>query len=125
MFFEVPVKGSFLTVPDLTYLARYYEKRETSWKLRQTGVYHAYTQSSESHLFILLHPREDSIFQAELEKFVGDMSRTALLVARPLAVHELLFQSYIGNWRIFLRDKGSDFLRSVSCTQGKPSDLRD
>ena len=98
----------------MTYLARYYEKRETSWKLRQTGVYHAYTHTTQSHVIILLHPREDSVFQAELESLVGDLNSCALLLARPLVVHELLFQSYVDNWRAFLRDKGGDFLRSVS-----------
>ena len=39
------------------------------------------------------------------------------LFANPLAVHEVLFKSYIGNWRMFLRDRGSDFLRSVSSRQ--------
>jgi hypothetical protein len=96
------------------YLVRYHELREqTSWKLRQTGLYHSYLSATDSNLFILLHPCEDSIFQTRLELIVGDLCRTKDLLARPLAVHELLFEAYSGNWRKFLRDKGGEFQRSV------------
>jgi len=97
----------------LTYLARYYEQRSKSWKLRQTAVYHSYSSAADSHLFLLLHPREDSTFLQQLEACVDAAARPSNLALRPFVVHQMLMNSYVENWRLFLRDQGTDFITSA------------
>ena len=97
----------------MAYLFRYPEKRGTSWHLRQTGIYHGYSKVRKSNLFLVLHPREDSIFQRQLEAHVGRTTTGGGLAGCPMAVHRMLFESYIGNWRLFLGEQGKLFIKSV------------
>lgn len=61
-----------------------------------------------------MHPIEDSVLQTAVERLAETDRGASLLHQNPLLIHELLFQSYIGNWRFFLRERGSDFAESVS-----------
>lgn len=100
----------------ITYLFRYPEKRKTKWRKRQTGIYHGYCKAEQSHTFVLLHPnlKEDSIFQAQLEACVGKVTPSGGIANHPMALHKILFESYIGNWRPFLGEQGVDFIENVS-----------
>lgn len=90
-----------------------------TWKLRQTGVYHSFSYSSNAHTWIFLEPREESVFQAALGQLIEKEAETAMLYRRPTVVHGLLFNSYFHNCRRFLKDKGEIFSHDVSLEDGQ------
>jgi hypothetical protein len=93
----------------LAYLSRYYGQREKSWKLWQTGVYHAFDARNDSNVFFLLHPSKMSAFETTLNTFAAQDGSAAALLAQPARVHAMLFSTYFDNWRAFLQDKGENF----------------
>ena len=107
--------GSF----SISYLFRYVEKRGYSWRMRQTGMYHAYSSATDSSLWIILHPREKSEFQARLTGLASQPGTVQSLVAQPHRVHALLFASYFDNFRWWLKEIGDKFSEGVS-TRSSP-----
>jgi hypothetical protein len=109
--------GSF----SISYLFRYVEKRGYSWRMRQTGMYHAYSRATDSNLWIILHPREKSEFQTRLAGLVSEPGTVQALVSQPHRVHALLFTSYFDNFRWWLKEIGDKFSEGV-CIRSFPVD---
>ena len=68
---------------------------------------------------------KDSAFQKQLEAHVERSTTGDCLAGWPMAVHRMLFESYIGNWRSFLCDQGKLFIKSVGTLVQKPTDCAD
>jgi hypothetical protein len=98
---------------DLSYQYKYVEKNNrrqgNPWSIRQTGVYHSYSASSDSNLFILLHPNEESRLQKRVEATLTTPSAMIPLHQSPLKLHLLVLSTYFSNWRWYLQDLGDVF----------------
>jgi hypothetical protein len=105
------IDGSY----DISYLHRFVDRDspESEWKLRQIGVYHAYTKSDESHIFIFLQPHQYSLFDDRMAMIASRADSTAIVAADPFRLHEVLLGTYFGNWRWFLLDTAKDFQKDV------------
>lgn len=101
--------GSF----SISYLFRYVEKRGDSWRMRQTGMYHAYSCTTNANLWIILHPRENSEFQMRLVALVSQPGAVEVLAAQPHRIHALLFTSYFDNFRWWLKEIGDKLSEGV------------
>lgn len=101
----------------ISYLFRYVEKRGYSWRLRQTGVYHSYSKTTNSNFWIVLHPKEKSEFQMRLLDLAQQTGSVGKLVAQPQRVHALLFSSYFDNFRSWLKEIGDKFSKGVCTTR--------
>lgn len=102
---------------EMMYTFKYVERngraQGNSWSMRQTTVYHQRTTEG-TDLWIILHPKTESVFQRRLERLFWDVQSTANVRLNPATVHLLLFSSYIENWRWYLSQLSETFIDAVS-----------
>ena len=109
----------------LCYLHRFIERDspESSYQFRQIGIYHSFTASTKSHVFILLQPHQDSTFDHRLRMAMRHPESAALLEKSPMLLHEILLGSYFDGWRWYLKQVAEDFQEDV-CFPLNSSQLR-
>ena len=98
------------------YTLKYVEKNGRAqgniWSIRQTIVYHKHAVDGNDS-WILLHPKEGSVFQKRLATALSDIGRAEEIQSDPAVVHLMLFSSYLENWRWYLAQLSETFLNSV------------
>jgi hypothetical protein len=92
----------------------YRRKGKEGWSLRQTGVYHRYESNTKSSTCFLMHPREESTAQNQLNARFDADGATSLLKNDPLDFHVLLLSSYFENWQLYLNELTKEFKPLVS-----------
>ncbi|QDS67852.1 hypothetical protein FKW77_007579 [Venturia effusa] len=104
---------------EISYQLNYVEENRRGgydpWSFRHTGVYHRHTSNSD--LFILLHPTQDSIFEDHLLSMLGinlieistEPIASAALADDPYRLHSLVLASFLDNWRWYFRYLGDHF----------------
>jgi hypothetical protein len=103
---------------DTCYQFRYAEENNrapaTPWSIRQTGVYHQH--SAQFDLWILLNPVDKSVLERQLELLEETRHIAALQKLRddPFRLHSLVCESYVHNWRWYIRFLGKQFEGKVS-----------
>lgn len=112
---------------DLSYQFKYAERNNhrqgNPWSIRQTGVYHHHSASTDSNLFILLHPNPSSKLQSRIEAAVGFPSTASAINENPLKLHTLVLSSYFDNWRWYLKELGDAF--STMADKAMTIDIRE
>jgi hypothetical protein len=113
--------------PDLSYQFKYAERNNrrqgNPWSIRQTGVYHHHSASTNSNLFIFLHPNPSSRLQSRIEEAVAFPSTVSAINENPLKLHTLAMSSYFDNWRWYLKDLGDAF--STMADKAMTIDIRE
>ena len=109
----------------ISYLYRFveYDGAQSKWKFRQAGVYHAYTKSTDSHLWVFLQPHPQSVFDCRVQKIARNADSTEKLLRAPFRLHEVLIDSYLGNWRWYLKEVAEDFRDEVCSFPSTGADL--
>ncbi|KAL4931548.1 uncharacterized protein BDV17DRAFT_255979 [Aspergillus undulatus] len=100
------VDGSFDMHYRFTYTGSYRVGVEgpTKFTDRQLCVFQRYSPSGTGNLWIFLHARPRTELQSKLEKTLATAPKDGLLDWA--ALHQLVFNTYIGNWRWCLRNFG-------------------
>lgn len=111
-FFE-RLTTSYCTV-DISYVCRYFEengRKRNPYSDRHTGVYHL--QSRDIDLFVILQPttyEKSVVDQKIIELSDGSNAAQSELQAicdEPMRIHSLVFRTYLGLWRPYLRHLGN------------------
>lgn len=76
--------------------------RSSSWTLRQIGVFCHYSPNNEGNLWLLLHPKEDSLAQIRITQCLENSVSTQSNSNPWYHLHSLIFSSYLDNWRLYL-----------------------
>jgi hypothetical protein len=84
------------------------------WSMRQTGVFHRYSSSNNTSLFIFLHPMKNSVAQRRLEALFEKEGRAGALSQEAMDIHVLLFSSYLNNWQVYIEELARIF-KSLVC----------
>ena len=84
------------------------------WSMRQTGVFHRYSSSNNTSLFIFLHPMKNSVAQRRLEALFEKEDRAGALSQDAMDIHVLLFSSYLNNWQVYIEELARIF-KSLVC----------
>lgn len=101
------------------YVERNNRKHGSPWSVRQTGVYHRFSEIikqgdvSAENLWLLLHPMRNSKAQTRLG-VAADKVNAREMALDPLRLHVLIMSSYIDNWRWYLHDIKRQYLELVS-----------
>lgn len=77
-------------------------------------MYHDYDPSQDSHLFVFLQPHPQSKFDDRLAVISRRPESTRVCLEQPFRLHEVFIDTYIENWRWYLRDLADDFKEGVS-----------
>lgn len=94
---------------NMSYQLMYVEKNgrkppKDPWSMRQTGVFHQYSSSNNTSLFIFLHPMKNSVAQRRLEALFEKGDRAGALSQEAMDIHVLLFSSYLNNWQVYIEE---------------------
>ncbi|KAF2732805.1 hypothetical protein EJ04DRAFT_565675 [Polyplosphaeria fusca] len=94
----------FLTICEefmynLRYAAKHGRQRRNPWAIRHMAIYHRFNLNTQSSLWILLQPSEDSY--NDLKKLYHDTDCRGQSGHRGL-LHELFFWDVEGNWREYI-----------------------
>lgn len=106
---------------DLSYLLRYAEQDGQHWKIRQLGVYHAYSEAENSHFWVLIHahpPADDALSRTLIHQF-SNLEGCASFNACPDMLHALIFDTYISKWRWYLEFLGNSYSELVDASQSR------
>lgn len=80
----------------------------TTWSLRKIGIYHDWHHIGQTNTFILLFPNFTTAFLKRLEDLEYERVRQ-----HPLQLHLLLYETYVDNWRGFLKYQEEDIVEEV------------
>jgi hypothetical protein len=92
-----------------SYVEQNNRKNGSPWSMRQTGVYHRFSETSKlgdlgaENLWLLLHPMRNSKAQTRLGVAAEKIGARDMALD-PLRLHVLIMSSYIDNWRWYLHD---------------------
>jgi hypothetical protein len=102
----------------ISYELRYVEKHNRKgdnnnpWSLRHTGIYHHHEPDFD--LFIVLNPIKCSVFDRRIARLETDREECLRLCKDPFRLHNMLFHSYLDNWKWYFRYIGDNFANEVS-----------
>lgn len=100
-----------------SYVEEVVGKDKNSWAIRQTGVYHRYVPNGSGNVWILLHPRPESVIHTRLVQCALDWDKRRGLLEEWELTHILVFSSYFDDWRWYLKSLIAEVERVVSLTQ--------
>ena len=98
------------------YLLRFAARDSSkNWKIRQIGVYHRYRKGDDTHFWIFLqsHPINETAFSIRLSEVFASPDGRASFNDDPFCLHELLFDTYVHDWRWYLNDLGREYGKQV------------
>ncbi|OJJ06554.1 hypothetical protein ASPVEDRAFT_56153 [Aspergillus versicolor CBS 583.65] len=100
---------------DMHYLITYAEDTIrggiSSWKIRQTCVFHRHDPSGSGSLWVLLHANAESPLQKRIEHIIA--TSPAALLGQWFSMHLLALSTYLGGWRWYIRSLGDEIEKTV------------
>ncbi|KAF7593744.1 hypothetical protein BBP40_010920 [Aspergillus hancockii] len=73
-----------------------------SWSTRQTGVYQKYDIKKKHSTWIFMNPNKECLFQKRLTQLLLSQIYCSQLKEHPLLIHNILFATFLPNWRDYL-----------------------
>ena len=89
------------------------KKPRDPWSFRQTGVEHKYDAKMNRSVFIVLHPKERSTAQHQLEEYAGHVQGHSM-ARHPLNVHLTIISSQMNHWQEHMEDL-AESLQDIVC----------
>ncbi|KAF2837145.1 hypothetical protein M501DRAFT_995677 [Patellaria atrata CBS 101060] len=74
------------------------------WSYRQTGLYHRYQAKGSTNIFVLLHPKSDSVVQQRIESCSRSPEEKQSLAEHPMYLHLIILKSYTAHWQSYIED---------------------
>ncbi|KAL4887501.1 hypothetical protein BJY04DRAFT_212537 [Aspergillus karnatakaensis] len=108
--------GSFDVQYRFTYPEPYGVRAPASFTSRQVAVFHRHSPSGTGNLWIFLHARLDSDLQSKLAAALSNSPTNA--TPHWFSLHLLVFATYIGNWRWYLREVGEKVDKAADIALG-------
>lgn len=101
----------------MAYVLKYPVKKvpgdQTSWVIRQAGVYHKHDSGLQTNTWLLVFPNRESFSAGQT---IDAMSREN----HPLGAHVALHFTHLPRWRWYMADFQKRFEEAVSATKGPP-----
>ncbi|KAE8450330.1 hypothetical protein EG329_006758 [Mollisiaceae sp. DMI_Dod_QoI] len=82
--------------------------------IRQTGVYHRHVPNGSGNIWILLHPRPESVVQTRLDSCALEWERRNGSLDEWELTHILILSSYFGDWRWYIKSLSAEVER-IAC----------
>ncbi|KAL4951767.1 hypothetical protein BDW69DRAFT_196210 [Aspergillus filifer] len=121
-FNSAPVSRLHANSIEIVYIIKYAfekpleEKGKDPWVLRQTGVYHKYDFTTKNSTLVFLNPTQECQFQTRLMNLIRLQQQQAQLFENPLLIHSILFGTFCGAWRDYLKHLESRILSIANTT---------
>lgn len=77
-----------------------------SWRLRQSALYHRYNLDAQESVLILISPRKNTAAESSCIKALKSLHEAGSAPSTqlsPFALDQLFVESYLGNWKLYLR----------------------
>ncbi|KAI9836443.1 MAG: hypothetical protein M1819_001475 [Sarea resinae] len=92
---------------EIAYVFKYPELKvpipeDDPWRIRQTGVYQQYNNSTQQSTWIVLHPTPESVGQRRMNECLTVPRRMLDLTRDPLLLHTVLFSTHFSAWRTYM-----------------------
>jgi hypothetical protein len=104
---------------ETSYIFRYPELKnesdESSWAIRQIGVYQQYSKSTKNSVWVFLHCQQGSRGQKLITELLEKASGAKSAYKHPAVVHLLLLSCYLYNWQKYMAFYEKELLTRV-CT---------
>jgi hypothetical protein len=108
---------------EISYIFKYPELKneadETSWAIRQIGVYQQYSKSTKNSLWVFLHCQQGSRGQRLITELLEQAPGAKSAYKHPVVPHLLLLSCYLYNWQKYMAFYEKELLTRV-CTPFKP-----
>jgi len=98
------------TRAEICYTMKYpeFKTSDGQWAIRQSGIFHSFNNTTSKSVYVLFSPELRSALQEQATTYLSGVST---LEAIPDAwLHQLLFSTYIPNWRKYIASEESVFL---------------
>ena len=104
---------------EISYIFKYPELKnesdETSWAIRQIGVYQQYSKSTKNSVWVVLHCQQGSRGQKLITELLERASGAKSAYKHPAVLHLLLQSCYLYNWQNYMAFYEKELVERV-CT---------
>ena len=83
------------------------------WSIRQTGIYQSFQSLSRTSIWILLHPRYNSVADARLKSILNSPGTSGCSDRQPLLLGLIVISVYFVNWRAYMAYLEEEEIRLV------------
>lgn len=102
---------------EISYIFKYPELKkesdETSWAIRQIGVYQQYSKSTKNSLWVFLHCQQGSRGQKRITELLEQASGAKSAYKHSVVPHLLLLSCYLYNWQKYMAFYEKELLTRV------------
>jgi hypothetical protein len=102
---------------EISYIFKYPELKnesdETSWAIRQIGVYQQYSKSTKNSVWVFLHCQQGSRGHKLIRELLEKASGAKSAYKHPAVLHLLLQSCYLYNWQKYMAFYEKELLARV------------
>lgn len=102
---------------ELSYVLKYAQLKENStgnpWRIRQTGIYHAFDRHRNSSVYVLVSPHPAAKFETYIKNVLRDPIARSRILSTPLLLHTMLISTHLSAWRNYLEYFEKFLLKAV------------